>query len=335
MKFAFAGTPEFASWVLVNLVELGWRPSLVISQPDRPRGRGRPVGTPAVVCEAGHLGLECVQTDDINEPRVLERLRDANVSALVVASFGQMLGRTLLESVLCLNVHTSLLPKYRGAAPIERALAAGERSTGVTVMRVTERLDEGPWALQKELSLSLHDDAGSVARALAVLGAIGIAQVLVAIADGTVEWTPQQGPSSYAHKLTCDDCELDFTMGAKAVHDRVRSLSPAVGARVSSGDLDLKILRTWPYGQAGLPKLPAAALPAAGAPGKVVALADRLFVGCGEGAIEVLLVQPAGRARMTAAAFLRGYGGRLAQGLGPARRGAVSGSAKQSREECV
>ncbi len=124
---------------------------------------------------------------------MLERLRESGADALVVASFGQILRSRLLDAILCLNIHASLLPAYRGAAPIERALAAGEDHTGVTIMRITEKLDSGPWALKTSLSLGLRDDAGSVRRALAFLGAQGVHQALAGLEDGTVEWMEQEG----------------------------------------------------------------------------------------------------------------------------------------------
>jgi methionyl-tRNA formyltransferase len=213
------------------------------------------------------------------------------------------------------NVHASLLPAYRGAAPIERALAAGEEHTGVSIMRMTEGLDEGPWALQRVVSIGLLDDAGSVGRLLATSGAVGIDQVLTATADGTADWTEQAGTGSYAEKVCARDCVLDTDRGAKAVHDQVRSLSPSIGARAASGDLEMKIWRTWPYGQAGLDEVPKEAQGVAGSAGRLSAQDGRLFVGCAEGAVEILALQPAGKGRMTAGAFLRGYGGRLGERL--------------------
>jgi len=307
VKLAFAGTPDFAAWVLEHLEGLGRHVSLVITQPDRPSGRGRRATAPAAAVAAERLGVPWLQTADINEPSVVERLAEAGVSALVVASFGQIFRRSLLEAVLCLNIHASLLPAYRGAAPIERALAAGETRTGVTIMRMTESLDEGPWALQTSISVGLRDDAGSVKRFLALLGAIGIDQVVTGLSDGTVTWTNQEGLSSYASKLCPADCVFDATRGAKAAHDQVRSLSPGIGARAASGGLDFKLWRTWPYGQPGLNVLPGEGAAAAGDPGRVQAGEGRLFIGCSEGALEVLMLQPAGKSRMTAGAFLRGY----------------------------
>jgi methionyl-tRNA formyltransferase len=234
---------------------------------------------------------------------------------LVLASFGQILRSRLLDSILCLNIHASLLPAYRGAAPIERSLIAGESVTGVTIMRVTEKLDSGPWTLKISLSLSLRDDAGSVRRALAFLGAQGVHQVLTGLDDGTVEWTAQEGETGYADKLCPADCVIDTVRPARAVHDQVRALSPRVGARASSGDIQLKVWRTWPYGQPGLPDAPPDAAHVAGSPGMLAISTTRLFVGCREGLVELLSVQPNGRNVMSAAAYLRGYRDRLGDRL--------------------
>jgi methionyl-tRNA formyltransferase len=311
VKFAFAGTPRFACLVLHDLVELGHRPAVVLSQPDRPRGRGRKDAPPDIASQAALLGLECLKTDDINSLVVLERLRAVGTSTLVVAAFGQLLRRPLLEALTCFNIHASLLPEYRGAAPIERALAAGEATTGVSIMRITEGLDEGPWAQQVPVVIGLRDDAGSLARVMALVGAVALTQVFDAVEDGTVEWREQAGTPSYAHKLGSQDCVLDTSLGAKSVHDRVRSLSPNVGARAVAGEVELKLWKTWPYGEPGLPAVPEVARAASGSPGRVLAAEGRLFVGCGVGVVEVLELQPASKARMTAPAFLRGYGERL------------------------
>ena len=311
MKFAFAGSPDFAAWTLQDLVELGRRPSLVISQPDRPVGRGRRAAAPPAAAVAQRLGLDLIQPADVNAPEVIQVLRSSGAEALVVSAFGQILHEELLDAILCINVHGSLLPAYRGAAPIERALAAGEPNVGVSIMRVDRALDSGPWALQTSLSVSLWDDAGSVGRALAFLGARGVDQVLTGVEDGTAVWTEQEGPTVYAEKLCAEDCLLGFARPARAVHDQVRSLSPRVGARVTSGGFRFKVWRTWPYGQPGLIPVPPEAAGVAGCPGAVAALKTRLFAGCAEGAVELLSIQPDGKSKMTAAEFLRGYGARL------------------------
>jgi methionyl-tRNA formyltransferase len=311
VNFAFAGTPDFAARTLEHLADLGRRPCLVISQPDRPVGRGRRATAPAAAVAASRLGLDLIQPEDINAPEVLDRLRSAGAEALVVSAFGQILTKSFLDSLLCVNVHASLLPAYRGAAPIERALAAGESRIGVTIMRVTEALDSGPWAMQTSFSVGLRDDAGTIGRALAFLGALGLDSVLTGLDDGTVVWTEQEGQQGYAEKLRWNDYLLETRSSARRVHDQVRSLSPRVGARVRSGDLRFKIWRTWPYGQPGLEPPPAGAAQVADRPGAIAVAGERLFMGCGDGVVQVLSVQPDGKSVMGAAAFLRGYKARL------------------------
>jgi methionyl-tRNA formyltransferase len=330
MNFAFAGAPEFAAWTLEHLISLGRRPSLVISQPDRPAGRGRRAAAPAAAAAAARLDLPLLQTDNINAPEVVERLSASGAEVLVVAAFGQLLRKALLDSVVCINVHGSLLPKYRGAAPIERALAAGEACTGVSIMRMEAGLDTGPWALQTSLSLSLWDDAGSVARTLAVLGAQGVDQVLTGLGDGTVTWTEQEGEPVYADKLGWQDYLFDAAGPARTVHDQVRSLSPRAGARAASGALQFKVWRTWPYGQPGLCAVPEQAGGVAGRPGELASTASRLFVGCGEGAVELLSVQPDGKSRMTVPEFLRGYRNRLSDTIAPPSGCEPAGRSDQS-----
>jgi methionyl-tRNA formyltransferase len=317
VNFAFAGTPDFAAWTLDHLAATDRLPCLVISQPDRPRGRGRRATAPPAAVAAARLGVPLIQPDDINDAAVLEHLRASGAKALVVASFGQILRSRLLDAMLCLNIHASLLPAYRGAAPIERALAAGEDHTGVTIIRITERLDSGPWALKTSLSLSLRDDAGSVRRALAFLGAQGVDQVLTGLQDDTVVWTEQEGEAVYAEKLVAADCVVDPLRSARAVHDQVRALSPRVGVRMASGGVQFKVWRTWPYGRPGLADAPVEAGSVAGRPGQLMAGSRRLFVGCGEGLVELLRVQPSGKNIMGAAAFLRGYRSKLSDHLDP------------------
>jgi methionyl-tRNA formyltransferase len=318
VNFAFAGSPDFAARTLEHLVDLGRRPSLVITQPDRPVGRGRKATAPPAAVTARRLGLDLLQPADINAPEILERMRGAKAELLVVAAFGQILSSRLLDSILCINLHASLLPAHRGAAPIERALAAGESTTGATIMRITPALDSGPVALQTSMSIGLRDDAGSVARALAVLGAQGIDQVLTGLADGTLAWTEQEGDSVYAGKLGWVDCLPDFQVAARRVHDRVRSLSPRVGVRVESGSVRFKVWRTWPYGQPGLDDPPDEVQHVCGVPGEMAISSERMFVGCGQGVVRFLSVQPEGRGVMTAAAFLRGYRSRLGTRVEPA-----------------
>lgn len=315
MKFAFAGTPDFAAWVQAHLEEIGRRPSLVISQPDRPQGRGRRLCSPSAAMAARRSGIPCVQVDDIDTADVADAIRQSGAKVLVVAAFGQLLKPHLLDEFLCLNVHASLLPAYRGAAPIERALAAGQRTMGISIMRMAEGLDEGPWAVQTSISVGLRDDAVSVGRALALLGATGVDQVMTGVDDGNVVWIPQAGHSTYAAKLSPREASLDVSGNALVAHNKVRAFAGGLGARADATGLSFKVWRSWPYGIDEAPEIPEAAAAVNGSPGAVVADRGRLFVGCGQGVLELLSVQPVGKNRMPAADFLRGYASKLGDRL--------------------
>lgn len=334
MRFAFAGSPQLGAWVLGDLLERSRVPTLVVSQPDRPAGRGRQCTPPPVVEAARSHGLPVHQTGNVSSEESIAEIRDSGAEVLVVAAFGQILRPALLDALLCLNVHASLLPAYRGAAPINRALMEGAEETGVSIMRMAPGLDEGPWALKLRRSISLWDDAGSLSRSLALLGALGLDQVLTGLEDKTVSWTEQSGEATYAHKLTPADRLLDFGRSVRACHDQVRGLAPDVGCEVEAAGLRLKIWRTWPWESRGgrqaqetaggmaakantLPEgaLPALPDPASAGPGAVFPAGDRLFAACTGGWLELLLVQPAGKRPMTGAELLRGYGRRLGQRL--------------------
>jgi methionyl-tRNA formyltransferase len=300
VSFAYAGTPEFGAQVLRHLVARGLAPAVVVTQPARPAGRGRKTTQSAVarLCVASNLPL--VETADINAPDVVETLRESGARALVVAAFGQLLRPVVLDTFDCVNVHASLLPRHRGAAPIARALMNGDEETGVCAMRMTPGLDEGPVALCSTVSVSLWQDAGDVAATLALLGAGAVAHVLQAAGTDRVVWKEQAGTPTYAAKLTAADQVLDLTGTARAAHDTVRALSPDTGARFEVGSVQVKLWRTWPH------EGPERAV--SGRAGDATREGDRLFLGCGRGSLEVLEIQPAGKRRMDAADFLRGYG---------------------------
>ncbi len=323
MRIAFAGTPAFGAWVLSDLLERGWTPALVLTQPDRRAGRGRRLAPPPVAILAAERGLPYLQPETINAPEVADRLRAEGVDALVVAAFGQLLRPALLDAVLCLNVHASLLPAWRGAAPIVRSLLAGEPMAGVSIMRMTPGLDEGPWALQVSRSVGLEEDAGTLGRSLAMLGALGVDRTLLAMEDGTAQWTEQSGESTYAGKLSAAERLLDPEEGVRRCHDRVRAFSPEVGAELSLGDLPIKVWRSWPWtpGEEGLPAEAAPREPGAvlrsSSPAAGGAARDRLFVACGDGLLELLRVQPTGKRAMAVPEFLRGYGRTIGERVAP------------------
>jgi methionyl-tRNA formyltransferase len=291
MDVVFAGTAPFGADVLSHLasvVEGRHRIAMVISQPDRPSGRGRRSSPTPVAAVASDLGLTLHQPESINAEAEVERLREADVRVLLVAAYGQILRAPVLEAALPLNVHASLLPRWRGAAPVERALIAGDRETGVCLMRMEAGLDTGPVCGRRTVPIAPEDDAGALFGRLAEQGARLAAAALDRLDDGrTLPFSAQKSEGvTYAHKIVPADRLLDLTRTARQVHDRVRALCPNIGAQAWLRGRPVTVWRTIPPGQAADPDLPTLA--------------------CGDGELAVAEVQPPGRRRMDAAAWARG-----------------------------
>lgn len=301
MRAAFAGTPEPAAVILRHLAAGRHDVPLVITQPDKPRGRrGTPSPTP-VARAAADLGIEALPVASINADDVLERLRDARVGALVVVAFGQILRDPLLDGWPCINVHFSVLPAYRGAAPVERALMDGVTRTGVTIMQMDPGLDTGPTARVVTTPVDSADDAGAVMDRLCALAGPALEDTLDDVAAGTFAPVPQPAEgATYAAKIGSDDRVLRATDTAAAFADRVRALSPHIGATCRIGGEPFKV---W-----------AARRVDADAPPGLSAVDGTLVAGLADGAVEILELQPPGKARMRAADFLRGWRGGLELG---------------------
>lgn len=298
MRIAFAGSPAPAAAILRDLVAGGTDIALVISQPDRPRGRSRTPSLTPVAAAAADLGLACIRPATINAPDVLERLRDVRVGALCVVAFGQLLKEPLLSEWPCINVHFSILPAYRGAAPVERALMDGITETGVSIMRMDAGLDTGPVATAVRLPVGPDDDAGTVMQRLCALAVPALASTFDGLAAGTLQFTPQPEEGiSLAPKLTDQDRVLDPSRTARELANRVRALAPHIGARLGIDGQPFKIWR--------------ATAEDAGGPAGLRRDGARLLLGCGAGTLEILELQPPSRGRIGAAEFLRGYRGPL------------------------
>ncbi|MFB3818376.1 MAG: methionyl-tRNA formyltransferase [Candidatus Methylomirabilales bacterium] len=298
MRIVFMGSPAFAVPALERLVADGHALPLVVTQPDRAAGRGQALRPPAVKTAALAHGLAVAQPESLAHPEALAAVAAAGPEAVVVVAFGQFVPRGLRElpPLGCLNVHASLLPRYRGAAPIARAIMAGETETGVSLMRVDARMDAGPVLLQRRCPIGAEDTAGSLTERLAGLGADALAEGLRLLADGRAVWIPQdEAQATHAPKIGDEDCRLALQGGAAAIVNRVRALAPAPGAYLRLPDgRRLKVLR-------------AAARAAAAPAGRVVEVgADSLVVGTGEGSLVLLEVQPEGKRRMSGAEFARG-----------------------------
>lgn len=297
MKVAFAGTPGFAAVVLRSLLGSDHRVELVVSQPDARGGRGRKRSTPPVAELAHAAGLSLLQPERIEEA-VGEVSR---CDALVVAAYGQILRSESLHAARygAWNVHGSLLPLYRGAAPVERAILAGEEETGVTIIRMDEGLDTGPMALRESTVIGEETTGGELTERLAEMGGKAVVRTLSLLEEESLDLTEQDDSrATYAAKISPEDRVVSWQEGAKQVHDRIRALSPHIGARTSHADYQgpVKLLRSRISGS------DAGSLE----PGGIQTKEGRLMVGCGEGVVEILELQAPGARPMKAPEFLRG-----------------------------
>jgi methionyl-tRNA formyltransferase len=293
VRTVFLGTSAFAAAVLERLAGSEHRPSLVVTRPDRPAGRGRKLAAPPIVEAARAMDLEVLQPDSINDDATRERIAAEHPDVVCVCAFGALIKPPLLTDFDLLNVHPSLLPRWRGAAPIERAIMAGDAETGVSIMRVTEGLDSGPVCLQAAEPIRADDTYGSLAPRLQDMGG---ALLLRALDDRPPFTEQDEADATYADKIEAADRTLDPARPAVELERTVRALHPHIGARVALPDGSL------------LRVLAAAALDR-GPPQGVFAAADgRLALGCSEGALELLALQPSGGRPMQAADYLRGHG---------------------------
>jgi methionyl-tRNA formyltransferase len=237
VRTVYLGTSAFAGEVLRSLAGSPHRPGLVVSRPDSPQGRGRKLTPPPTVTVARKLGIEVFQPETVNDEQTRERVAAAQPEALCVCAFGALIKEPLLSDHLILNVHPSLLPRWRGAAPIERAILAGDTETGVSIMQLTAGLDSGPVSLQERIAIAPDDDYGTLAVKLERLSGELIVRAFDELAAGTLHFTEQdEAHVTYAEKLTADDRRLDPTRPAAELALRVRALSPHIGAYLDQPD---------------------------------------------------------------------------------------------------
>jgi methionyl-tRNA formyltransferase len=235
VRTVYFGTSDFAAAVLDRLADSPHRPALVVTRPDRPRGRGRQVQPPPVAVRARELGLDVIQPARLHDPEPLERIAAAEPEATCVCAYGVLIKEPLLSAYEMLNVHPSLLPRWRGAAPVERAIMAGDEQTGVSIMRVTEGWDSGPVCLQEAEPIRADDDYGTLAARLQALGGA----LLVRALDERPPFSEQdESAVTYAHKIEASDRQLDPARPADELERTVRALRPHIGARVALPDGD-------------------------------------------------------------------------------------------------
>ncbi len=298
MRIIFMGTPDFAVGTLTALIEAGHEIVLAVTQPDKPRGRKQTLVAPPVREAAVSHGIPVFQPKRVREPEALEELRKYEPELIVVAAFGQLLPKELLDMPTygCINVHASLLPKYRGAAPIQRAILNGDAVTGVTIMRMDVGLDTGDMIAKEEVVIAPEDTGGTLFDKLSKAGADLLVRTIPSIADGTAVYTPQdESEATKVGQISKKDGRIDFTRSARSIECQVRGLNPWPSAYTYLGNKTLKI---W---SAQVREGTGAEI------GTVVFLEKDCFgVQTGDGVLVCLEVQLEGKKRMDAGAFLRG-----------------------------
>ncbi|MCE5265659.1 MAG: methionyl-tRNA formyltransferase [Deltaproteobacteria bacterium] len=301
----FMGTPDFAVPALEGLVKGGWPVKVVVTQPDRPQGRGRTLAPPPVKVAAEKLGLTVLQPEKVRHPEFLQTFRELAPNMVVVAAFGQILPGEIIHGPRygCINIHPSLLPKYRGAAPINRAIMAGEEKTGVTIMQMDEGVDSGPILLQEETPIGPEENFGELHDRLALMGAEMLRMAMAMWISGTLLPRPQDHSlATAAPRISREECRIDWSWDCRRIVWLIRGLSPVPGAFTSLGGKQLRIYA-------------ATAEPGAVAegPGTIAGEASgTLRVAAGGGCVLLKEVQAEGKKRMAVRDFLRGY--RIAPG---------------------
>ena len=299
MRIVFMGTPDFALFSLKALVEAGENVVGVVTQPDKPKGRGYALLPPPVKVYAEERGIPVFQPATLKNGAFDEALRELAPDVIVVAAYGKILPSSVLHMPRygCVNVHGSLLPRYRGAAPMQRAILDGCAETGVTTMQMDEGLDTGDMLLTCTVPIGENDNFEDVHDRLGAAGADLLLKTLRGLADGSVKPQKQPAGATYAAKIEKADCELDFSAPARVVHDRIRALSPVPLAFTHTPEG--KLLKVW---QSRIGSRSAGGQ----APGTVIALEGAVTVACGEGTVDLCGLLPEGKGRMSAVAYING-----------------------------
>lgn len=300
MRLVFLGTPQFAVPTLDAIAAAGYEVALVVTQPDRPKGRERAPAPSPVKLRAIELGLEIYQPERIRREETVQRLAAVGAEVMVVVGYGQIIPQSILDLAPpgIINVHASLLPKYRGAAPVQWAIARGETVTGVTTMRIDAGLDTGDILLTEQTPIGGEETAPELAARLAAMGAALLVKTLQGLQSGEITPRPQNdSEATYAPILKKEDGKLDWTLPAAVLHNRIRAFQPWPGGYTRFRGRNLNVWKARvAESETGL------------APGRLFAEDGKLMAACAAGtALELLDVQVEGRKKMPAAAFLNGY----------------------------
>lgn len=301
MRAVFMGTPEIAAEVLKSLLASKHEIITVVTQPDRPKGRGKEVAKSPVKLVAEVHGIPVFQPEKVKAPEAVAQLKELNPDVILVVAFGQILSKEILElpKYGCINVHASLLPEYRGAAPIQWAVIDGKEKTGITIMRMDEGIDTGDMICKEEVVITPEETGGSLHDKLAAVGGPLLLRALAQIEEGTVVYTPQNHEEhTYAKMLRKELGKLDFTASAESLERLIRGLNPWPSAYTYR---DGKTVKFW---KASVSYEKFDACPC----GTLVSIKDgMLWIMTGDGILQIQELQPEGKRRMTTEEFLRGY----------------------------
>lgn len=299
MKIIFAGTPVFAATALDALIQQHHDIVLVLTQPDRPAGRGMKVTASAVKLSAQTHGLKLMQPQSLKDNAILEQLRETNADLMIVAAYGLILPESVLTlpRLGCLNIHASLLPRWRGAAPIQRAILAGDHETGITIMQMDAGLDTGPMLLKESIAIAHDDTAQTLHDKLSQLGAHAIIKALALMQQNRLIPTAQdEALACYARKISKDEALIDWNKTAAQIDRAIRAYNPAPGAYTTFRGHAIKIWQASVIAQD------------ADRPGKIIAIErEGIIVACGTGSIRLEMIQKSGGKRLSAAEFLTGF----------------------------
>ena len=304
MKILFMGTPDFALFSLKSLVEYSKNSDIsicgVITQPDKPKGRGYALLPPPVKEYALSVGLDVYQPSTLKGEEFEQLLCELSPDLIIVVAYGKILPKNVIDypKYGCINVHGSLLPEYRGAAPMQRAIIDGKEKTGITIMYMAEGLDTGDMLLTREILIDENDNFENIHDKLGILGAQMLQEIIPMLQNGTAVRIPQdEGLSTYAKKISKEDCLIDFSKSAKEIHDQIRGLSPIPLSftHLPNGKI-LKVISS---------KITDRSTVHANV-GTVLSLDDGIEIACGVGSISLTRILPEGKSRMAAADFIRG-----------------------------
>ncbi len=300
MRNVYLGTSDFATTVLAKLLDSPHAPSLVVTRPARPKGRGKRLQDPPVADLANDRGVPVFQPESVNDPDAVERIAAETPGAITICAFGAIVKEPLLSMAPSFNVHPSLLPRWRGAAPVERAIQAGDAQTGVTIMRLVEELDAGPMFAQEALDIGPEDNYGKLAPQLAEIGGRMLSEAMTAAQTGAGVWTEQldghdEAEITYAEKILREDrLLLPRTQSAVQLDRTIRALTPHIGAMFETEGGDPLRVEAARVDDRALP------------PGTSAAEDGRLLIGTTDMTLELLRVRPAGGKTMDVESFLRG-----------------------------